>query len=533
MRRHRSPFTTRRDRRRGFVLVVIMVLVVSVAFAGFAFVETMTNEYRAVHISGDLLEADQVLGSADVMLRHFIDLSHEQRDAAGGWSHNPELFQDQVIARATEEEVSESDDALRWRFSVVSPPADTQPLLETTGVRSGLENESAKLNLGNLMNLEQEQPNGGRLALMQLPGMTEIAADSILDWIDADDVPREFGAESEYYRERPNPYRPRNALPTSLDELLLVRGTHRILLYGADRNLNFRIDTDEREIEVLTTQLVSETEDNPLPERGWASLVTLHSAERNVDRTGNPRINLNQPNLSELYASLSEVLPVEIVEFIIRWRQYGPAIANPTSPPATSLSLDLTIPSVFQFETSMDIVEAHTYAAMTPAPVVVPSPVLASSIEVITLLLDHTTVRVESVLRNRINVNLASPAVLRMIPHLTDEVVDRLINTRETLNTTARQSLAWLLTEQVLSLETFRAVLPFVTTGGDVFRAQVIAWRPIGGPSRRIELLVNGATETVGRIRWRDLSSLGVGFPVSQLSSEGTESPIANSGFGP
>ncbi|MCA9073489.1 MAG: general secretion pathway protein GspK [Planctomycetaceae bacterium] len=533
MRQRLTASSAERSSRRGFVLVVIMVLVVSVAFAGFAFVQTMSNEYRAVHIDGDLLEAEQVLASADVMVRHFIDLSHEQRDEAGGWSNNPELFQNQVIAQSTDEEVSESDDSLRWRFSVVSPPDDAPSLLETTGVRSGLENESAKLNLGNLINLELEQQNGGRLALMQLPGMTEIAADSIMDWIDADDVAREFGAESEFYRELPNPYRPRNALPTSLDELLLVRGVHRILLYGADRNLNFRIDADEREVEALTTQLVSETEDNPLPERGWASMVTLHSAERNVDRTGEPRFNLNNPNLSELHASLSEVLPVEMVEFIIRWRQYGPATASTSSPPATSVSLDLTIPAVFEFVTPMDIVEVHTYAAMMPAPIVVPSPVLSSSIEEINLLLDHTTVRIESVLRNRININLASPAVLRTIPHMTDELVDRLVNTRETLDNAARQSAAWLLTEQVLSLETFRAVLPFVTTGGDVFRAQVIAWRPVGGPSRRVELLLNGATETVGRIRWRDLTSLGVGFPVSQLSSARAESPFAGSGFGP
>ncbi|MEZ6147748.1 MAG: hypothetical protein R3B91_20430 [Planctomycetaceae bacterium] len=84
--------------RRGFVLIVVMVLVISVAFAGFSFVETMSNEYRAVHINGDLLEAEQVLASAEVLLRQIIGMPREQRAIIGGVENNPEQFRDQVIA---------------------------------------------------------------------------------------------------------------------------------------------------------------------------------------------------------------------------------------------------------------------------------------------------------------------------------------------------------------------------------------------------------------------------------------------------
>ena len=51
-----------------------------------------------------------------------------------------------------------------------------------------------------------------------------IIADSILDWIDADDLPRLSGAESAYYQRLDPPYYAKNAPIDDLSELLLVRG---------------------------------------------------------------------------------------------------------------------------------------------------------------------------------------------------------------------------------------------------------------------------------------------------------------------
>ncbi|MCA9037168.1 MAG: hypothetical protein KDA91_18655, partial [Planctomycetaceae bacterium] len=51
--------------RRGVVLIVVLVLVVMIAFAGFGFVSEMTTEYEATRINGDLLQAQQVMASAE------------------------------------------------------------------------------------------------------------------------------------------------------------------------------------------------------------------------------------------------------------------------------------------------------------------------------------------------------------------------------------------------------------------------------------------------------------------------------------
>ena len=59
--------------------------------------------------------------------------------------------------------------------------------------RFGYENESAKLHLAMLLEWDRKQPGAGRKALMSLADMDESTADAILDWVDADNVPRDYG----------------------------------------------------------------------------------------------------------------------------------------------------------------------------------------------------------------------------------------------------------------------------------------------------------------------------------------------------
>jgi general secretion pathway protein K len=58
--------------------------------------------------------------------------------------------------------------------------------------------------------------------------------DSILDWRDSDDLARVNGAESEYYLGLRTPYRAKNGLFDSPEELLLVKGMSPALFYGGE-----------------------------------------------------------------------------------------------------------------------------------------------------------------------------------------------------------------------------------------------------------------------------------------------------------
>ena len=84
----------------------------------------------------------------------------------------------------------------------------------------------------------------------------------------------------------------------------------------------------------------------------------------------------------------------------------------------------------------------------------------------------------------------------------------------------ARQHETWLLAEGIVTLDEMRALTPFVTARGDVFRAQVVGYYQGGGPSSRAEVVLD-ATGAVPRLLfWRDISHLGRGYALEMLGVE-------------
>ena len=175
---------------------------------------------------------------------------------------------------------------------------------------------------------------------MSLDDMDESTADAILDWIDADNVPRELGAESDYYSGLDPPVRPRNAVPPSLDELLLVRGVTREKLFGLDLNANF--DTDDWEADLASAdprrQLHATQQPRPAAMRSpWCRCLTVYSGERDESFEGRTRILLNQSDLGALHRELSTVLEPSWANFIVAYRQYGPYSGSEAGTDASSL----------------------------------------------------------------------------------------------------------------------------------------------------------------------------------------------------
>jgi type II secretory pathway component PulK len=79
--------------------------------------------------------------------------------------------------------------------------------------------------------------------------VAETITDSILDWLDEDDLHHINGAEKDYYATLPEPYEPANGPFESLEELTLVKGVtpqifellrDRLTIYGSGKiNINF------------------------------------------------------------------------------------------------------------------------------------------------------------------------------------------------------------------------------------------------------------------------------------------------------
>jgi len=537
----RMPSSGRRD---GFVLLIVMVVVILISLTGLSFVLTLSTENKAAHLQGDQLRLEQALASGEELVKAVCSQSCESQQELGGVFDNSDLFQGVILDEY-------EDDINRIRFSVVSPQVEADQI---TGVRYGLQDESARLNLAVLSKWEQLEEGAAAVALMNLPGMTEAMADAILDWIDPDDAVRPSGAETEFYVARGLPYSPRNGVPMSLEELLLVRDISRLSLFGADANCNYQVDDQETQRASLGT--AGRVGGGSAP---WASLLTVHSAERNTACNGTPRINLNEKDLQKLHQQLDDAFDPSWARFVVAYRQFGPYGVEPerrgrptarrtrasrnasrrqSAPQVvrtdTIDDIDLSLPARFEIESVLDLIGAEIFipgddeeATEEPEDLIVEGPFADDPNlirEYLPELVDRVSTVSESIIHGRVNVNRAHRAVLFGVPGLERSIVDQIIAARGRGfgdDILIRRHGIWLLTDGIVEVDQMKELMPYITGGGDVFRAQVVACHEASGLSARAEVVVDATVSPPRQIYWKDLSLLGRGFPFEVLGIEG------------
>src|SRR4051794_22103554 len=139
---------------------------------------------------------------------------------------------------------------------------------------------------------------------MALPGMTQEAAASIVDWCDGDETPTAGGVESSYYTTLPEPYSSKNARLETPEEVLLIKGVTPELLYGYDRNRDGVIDDAERAVGGTAGLFNSSTESA----RGIAGVTTVFTAEPNPASDGSQRVNVNTRNTGQFNNQVRNLL---------------------------------------------------------------------------------------------------------------------------------------------------------------------------------------------------------------------------------
>jgi type II secretory pathway component PulK len=550
-------FASQRHARRGVILFVVLIVIAILSLAAYSYSQLMFSEYRGSHVNGRLIQARTFADSGVDAIRMFL-VQEAATDAPEGTYDNPERFQG-VLVR-------DSDlDNGRGRYAVVAPLIEEGQL---GGVRFGLEDESTKLNLNTLIAADKIMEGAGQQLLMSLPGMTEDIADAILDWLDEDDEPRELGAEIDEYATLDPPYAPKNGPLQSVEELLLVRGVTPWLLFGADANRNGMIDQSELQSAADGGPVTEDGE----PNRGWSAYLTLYSMERNLTPEGELKINLNENDLEKLHEQLSAVFPAEWVTFIIAYRQNGPYTGTNTAtfllgdavsygvvpsgelvlsvdagngvtagqalyvtgvqaalePAPKSGELDLKQPAKFPLKQVLDLVGQKVQVQFIgdQKKYVLDSPFVDAPLAYgayLPLLMDYAAVNASPLIPGRININQASRTVLSGIPGITPEQVEEIID-RRTAETpelnTARRHETWILNEGIATLEEMKKLMPFMNAGGQVYRAQVVGYFDQGGPSCRVETVIDATQPKPRLLLWRELSHLGRGYPAETLGIE-------------
>jgi hypothetical protein len=331
---------------------------------------------------------------------------------------------------------------------------------------------------------------------------------------------------------------PANGMVRTLDELLPVRGMSRMLLLGPDRNANFHLST--RELLASESDLGA-ADRMSLPEADfeadflpWSYYLTPYSAERNQSRDGRPRLYLNDPDLSRLYGELAGRMPDAWANFILLYRQFGPSYESGGKPMPSEVVVDRESPAQFPIETIYDLLGVQVRLPASATGQLWMSPFSSQANELSRYLLefaDQVTVSPRPIFTGRVNINTAPEPVLMAVPGMDRELAKKILELRGDPEQDRQQARAldtyhesWLLAKGLVTPRQMRALAPYVTTRGDIFRGQIIGFFDQAALAQRSEVVLDATFSPPRTILRRNLRHLGRGYSLDVLLGGGLSS---------
>lgn len=509
------------------------------------------------------------------------------------WFNNPEELHRIIVwspetdstTWGTNEELD--DGAVAYRFSIVADDSTD----DEKYIRFGITDASASVNLN-------EATEDQLLILMrEVAGGDEeidphLIVNAILDWRDADSVPRgeAADAEGEYYRTLDQPYRVKNGPFDTVEELLLVKGVTAKILFGEDIDRNGLLSPNEDDGDAT---FPPDNSDGVL-NRGLYPYLTVLSAEDDVSIDNRPRIYLfGEENV--VREQLTKVFEDEpsLVDYIVEVTRAqgqqdsgrgdtGTGKAPPQRrAPGGDASADTKgeengnkdasrqqrregepedeqVPPEDADETGEPVDEGEEVEAgeeeepsededadaqedeesddaasgttpiRSPASLLIPRSIRGEIREGplgpdhLAVLLDRTTTIPpdQGPILGLINVNTAPPLVLRCIDGLTEEQIKAIVDLRGALDSPTKATPAWLVTKQVVDLETFDKIAPRITARGQQFTVESLGYADHIGMVVRLQVVLDMMGPIAQTIYYRDLTDLGGQYPIRQEDEE-------------
>jgi general secretion pathway protein K len=331
----------------------------------------------------------------------------------------------------------------------------------------GVADEAARLNI-NVATRDQ---------LMQLPDMTGPIASAIIDWRDADEQPLEDGLERGHYASLSHPYDIRNGPFRSTRELLLVRGVTPDLFYGEDLNNNGLLDANEND---GSRSQPPDNADGRL-DRGWAAYITVYSYEKNVDSTGNKRLNINSAGDGEL--SMQLMLESWAAQSIVRARNERRF---------EHLSDLLNVRRASDIPRNANEIDYYSRGADEKDHAV--------TVNILRQIIDRITLTDDDTLQGRINVNTAPRAVLQTLPGVTADTADAIIRQRDAV--AGFSSIADLFDVAGIDQDVFERLEQHVTVRSGVLRIYSYGQSDSGLARASIECVVDRNQDRPRMLYW-------------------------------
>ena len=453
---------------QGSVLLSVLIISMLGSLLVISLLYTVRVEYSA---SGQSQRTQQAWAAALSGVQRAVWLASRFPFEPERWRDNPDELQAQLVA---------SDGVEDWYFTVYAPGADEG------NFRYGVSDEGAKFNV-QALDLE---------FLQTLPGVTPELAAALLDYADTDSEPTADGAEQDYYSDLRFPYEIANGPLTSLDELLLVRGLDAGRLYGEDANLNRRLDRSEDDGD---ESFPPDNGDGELA-RGLDQYLTVWSTFWEVDAAGAAKLPFNSG--PDLVASLG--LPKQLGAFLACAEEAGTAFEHPVD-----LFEQSCVPANTESSTAGE--EGEAVAALESG----------VGLDELAVLLDRTNFREEESHNGpHVNVLTASQSVLALVPGLDAATAESIVRKRENLEPDQRRTTAWLLGSEIVDVQTYRKIAPWLVPRSFQFRVRVIGYGIRSGVYRILEVVIDLGGARPRLVYLRDLTRLGPSFPIADTEED-------------
>ena len=197
-----------------------------------------------------------------------------------------------------------------------------------------------------------------------------------------------------------------------------------------------------------------------------------------------------------------------------------------------ALGIDETQPGQFQVNGVLELIDASFTANIEGREVRFTSPLTASPIQMslyLPMLMDKVTTVEAPMLPGRININEAPREILGGLPGMTDEILDKLLESRSSQSDTEnRKYETWPMVEGILTLDQMKTIAPLVTGGGDVMRVQCVGYFEQSSGFARTEAVIDGSGAVPVIVLYRKLDHLGRGFSQSTLGQRALGNAIVS-----
>jgi len=336
---------------------------------------------------------------------------------------------------------------------------------EGGGVIYGVADEESRLNLN----------TADADTLQRLPGLTPDMAAAILGWRGQGSADQ----ENDYYLSLRPPSRPRLGPFPTVRELLMVRTLTPELVLGRDRHQNGLLVADD------SGDSPPKYPENVAAEAlGWAGLLTVDSAVKNVNAAGENRINIQTADAATLATLPGITPPIAAAIVAYRDKNHFSGIAdllNVTPPQNQGGGRNKRRPDISNDRPSG-------------------SPVVGA--DLFTSLADDITTSSAGPLAGVINVNTSGAEVLACLPGVTPELAAAIISYRRSAG--FFDSIAGLLQVDGMTPDLFKGLAPLVTVRSETFRILAEGRVTSTGARQRLQEIVRINLDGVQTLSYRE-----------------------------